>query len=276
MGGRWRKPGCSHDPPPLPSPRTAREAARNPACDGGRLGGVAAAAAVCRLRGGGGGVVRASTERPGGVCGAQGSRMNASSLHILRLLVAETFAPVAPCGMTAEELAAKVYPLPALPSVWAPGQRRAVLGAPAIPERPATAFRRAIPAQEAVVGSREVLARANVARVSAQLGELVRRGYVERIRPPVVAAWFRRSVERRGSLRAALFRLEWPEETASATVDAWATMVTAAEESPGVWRPGKTGAQQESYRALCGFGVFEAPAMRWATEKGRQLVEEQR
>lgn len=202
--------------------------------------------------------------------------MSPQSLHILRLLVAETFAPVAPCGMTAEELAARVFPLPALPPTWAPGQRRAVLGCPAIPERPATAFRRSIPAQAAVVGSRELLARANIARVSGILGELVRRGYVERVRPPVVAPWFRRSVGRRGSLRAALHRLEWPEETASATMDAWAAMVTEAEQSPGAWRPGKSGAAQETYRALVAHGVFEAPAMRWATEAGRKRVEEQR
>lgn len=115
-----------------------------------------------------------------------------------------------------------------------------------------------------------------VGKVSQHLGELVRRGFVERLRPPVVAPWFRGSIDRRGSLYAALARLEWPDETPGATLDAWAVMVTASEQSPGAWRPGKTGAEQESYRALVAHGVIEAPSQRWATEAGRKLVEEQR
>lgn len=185
----------------------------------------------------------------------------------LALLVRESCAPVHPSGLTADEIADVLFPLPPLPSTWAPGQRREVLGSPALPARGQ------LPAVPATIGSRETLRRANVARVSRSLGELVRRGLVEPLRPPTVAPWFLGSVTRRGSLRGALAWLEWPDvETPAATLDAWEAMVREYEQSPGVWRPRPTGAAQETYRALVAHGVFVAPSMRWATEKGRALV----
>lgn len=202
--------------------------------------------------------------------------------QILALLVRETFGNP-PAGLTADELAARLFPLPPLPSTWAPGQRREVLGAPALAGRPGTKAhvvggrlipaRRAIPAVPAIIGTREIQRRENVARVSRSLGELVRRGYVAPLRPPDVAEWFVAAVRRNGSLRDTLSRLTMPAEPPMHVLDAWEAMVREYEQSPGVWRPRPTGAAQETYRALVAHGVFVAPSMRWATEKGRKLVE---
>lgn len=192
------------------------------------------------------------------------------SRRVLLALVRETFgAP--PAGMTAEDLAAELLPLPPLPRFSSSAHRREVLGVAAVPAR-TLASGRAVPAVEAVIGTRELARRAAVARVSAALRELTRRGYVERLRPPELGVWFVGSVQRRGSVRAALARLTWPDETPAATLDAWEAMVREYTESPGAWRPRSTGAAQETYRALVAHGVLVPPAHRWATEEGRARV----
>jgi hypothetical protein len=157
-----------------------------------------------------------------------------------------------PGQMTAADIATEVYPMPDELRIRGPFRSRAH--------------------RTTLLAARDEHWTWAVGRVSQHLGELVRRGLVERVRPPAVAPWFRGSIERRGSLVAALARLEFPDETPGPTLDAWAAMVRDYEQSPGVWRPGKSGAEQETYRALVALGVFEAPSQRWPTVAGVELV----
>lgn len=169
-------------------------------------------------------------------------------------------------GSTASELAARLYPPLPIPARWTDAaQRRAVLGSPALPAR------KGAPAVAAVLGSRDIQQQEALAAVSRALGELVRRGYVEHIRPPVVAEWFRVRAQASGVSRA-LRRVVYPDKVGAETIAAWAAMVQAAEQSPGVWRPGKSGAQQETYAALVSYGVLVGSRQRWVTEAGRVMV----
>ena len=186
--------------------------------------------------------------------------------------------------VTVGELAARLYPPPPIPARWVDAaQRRAVLGSPGLAARPGreavvscgVVVRRPRPAVAAVapvLGSRDLHIREAHARVSAIMGELVRAGLVEKLRPPVVAEWFRERVRKRGMGRA-IRRLVFPDDMPAEQVRAWSAMVHAAEESPGTWRPGASGAEQETYAALVGVGVITSPQQRWPTVKGIELVQ---
>lgn len=166
------------------------------------------------------------------------------ALDVLRCIVRE------PGMLTASDIAAEVLPVPEslrIRGVFRSGAHR-----------------------RTVMAEREAWERQAVGRVSQAIGELVRRGDVEPMRPPTLAAWVATRIESRG-LWQTLRDIDRHEEERvnDETIDAWAAMVTEYTKSPGAWRPGKSGAEQESYRALVVLGVLEAPTQRWATEKGR-------
>lgn len=123
--------------------------------------------------------------------------------------------------------------------------------------------------RRSLVAAREEWERQAVGRVSNAIGELVRAGLVEKLRPPTVAEWFRARMTSRGTWAALRdFDRLHDVRVSDATIDAWAAMVEAHEQSPGSWRPGKSGAEQQSYQQLVALGVFVAPGQRWPTEAG--------
>lgn len=176
-------------------------------------------------------------------------------------------------GSTVEEIAAAVLPMPyelLVPPKMTPAERRELFGVKAQPALVDRHGRVRRPAIEAVSGKRDLHTQEARRRVTAVLSDLTRGGYVEARRPPSVAAWFVARMERHGITEALLGLVRWEMELSAATVTAWAAMVEAAMQSPGVWRPGATGAQQETYAALVELGVIEAPAQRWPTERARE------
>jgi hypothetical protein len=109
------------------------------------------------------------------------------------------------------------------------------------------------------------------ARVSAILGELVRAGLVQPMQPPTVAPWMRAKIDAAGgdvwqALRDLDINIR--PNRPDTVIDAWADMLEAIEESPGTWRPAKTGAAQETYRVLCDLDIVIGPANRHPTAAG--------
>ena len=164
-------------------------------------------------------------------------------------------------GATVDRLARAVYPRPSelasRPYVGATLLERAADGARLI------AARKAWDAQA-------------IDRTSGHLDDLVRRGMVQRRGPPRIDGWFLARMGRLGTVEAlvtvydvdALPPRGEARDAIESTIRAWAAMVDAYGGSPGVWRPGKSGAEQATYAALVERGVFVAPSQRWLTEAG--------
>lgn len=124
--------------------------------------------------------------------------------------------------------------------------------------------------------------------VSSALDGLVRRGLVERRGPPKLADWFAARMRRLGTLDAlrSVYRepsaddVDYDPYPTGPEVDrvlaAWAAMLEDYGKSPGVWRAGKSGAEQGTYAALVERGVFEAPSQRRLTAAGERAAGELR
>ena len=129
---------------------------------------------------------------------------------------------------------------------------------------------------------------ARVEVVSSALDGLVRRGLVERRGPPKLADWFHARMRRLGTLDALRSVYREPDEgdveydpyptgpEVDRVLTAWAAMLEDYGKSPGVWRAGKSGAEQGTYAALVERGVFEAPSQRRLTEAGERAAGELR
>ena len=111
-------------------------------------------------------------------------------------------------------------------------------------------------------------------RTTSILGELVRRRLVEPMRPPTVAPWFIERVTSYGLTSAVEGVLRFDDADSPEVRRAGVTMLLCAMTTAD-WRPGSSGAEQETYRALCSRGIIEAPTKRWPTVAGVERIRAQ-